>query len=120
MLNVRGNGPHLLARLFKRDAGFQPRHCMHPVIIPRHVLGLEGKRSPQILPSSIKGPGRHDSNDGVGLAIQLDAMANNGGVRSPTVLPDSVAQNHFVLLARLVLIGREGAAQLGLRPKTPK
>src|SRR5579871_909520 len=112
MFNSGGHRLHLCTRLLQSYTRLQPRPGKHPVKIARHVFGLKGQRQPEIGKTAVKGRIRsHNADYRIRFIVQADGSSDNSFVRAKAAFPDSVAQYHNMLLARLVFIRGKCAAQ---------
>ncbi len=98
---------HLRARLLERDARLELREDAEPVKIARHVRGLERERLPDLRLVAVEHAGLEHADDLVGLAVQHDAAADGRRIRAEAVLPQRVGQHDDLVVAELVLAGRE-------------
>ena len=93
------------------DTGVQPGECEQ---IPRIALvccGFRPERNPHLLRFGKTESRRHHANDGVRLAIDFDAPADDARIAVIAALPDFVAEHHDRFGARPVIIFAEGAAE---------
>ena len=98
----RGDGVHLLLRLFQRDAVTQPCDDRQPGRVPREVGDVGGQHTPridvrrhrrvcrQIDPERRRQDAHHDRAP----AIQLDRAADHIRIAAESPLPQPVAQHH--------------------------
>ena len=98
----RGDGVHLLLRLFQRDAVTQPCDDRQPGRVPREVGDVGGQHAPridvrrhrrvcrQINPERRRQDAHHDRAP----AIQLDRAADHIRIAAKSPLPQPVAQHH--------------------------
>ena len=77
----------------------------------RCFLGRPGQRHPQLLPFRIRHLRSHHAYHGKGRFIQRDLLAHNAAIAAKPALPEGVGQHRHVLVAWLVLAGKEGASQ---------
>src|SRR5947209_6934157 len=54
--------------------------------------------------------GRHDADDGVGEAIEVDGTADGVWISAEALEPEAVAEDGFEFVAGLFFFGGEGAA----------
>src|SRR5260370_36463346 len=71
--------------------------------IARHVLPLEGERTPDLRIPPVKyTAARQDAKHGVGRAIENDRAAYHARIGAELRLPECVAENRNMVLSRLV------------------
>lgn len=108
----RPDGVHLSLRLLHGDAGLQKRHGAEPVEIAGHVLRLKYQRAEDLCVCAIEcAPLRKYADHCVRLAIELDGPPDDLLVGAELGLPEGMAENGNPVLARLVFIGSESAAE---------
>ena len=62
-------------------------------------------------------PGARHADDSVVVLVHAQVPADDTGVATEVLHPDGVAEHHHVRAARLVLVGREDAAERGRAPR---
>jgi hypothetical protein len=112
MGNARADGVHLSARPFQTDSGFQQSDCAEPVKITGHVLRFKYQRTKNLRIRAIKGAafGKH-ADDDMRLAVERDDAPYNFRIGTELRNPKGMAQNGHSVLAGLVFIGGERAAE---------
>ena len=62
-------------------------------------------------------PGRHDADDTVGFAIEMDGLVEDRGIATEAPLPQSPAQNSRRIRGWLVVRGSETSPERRFHPK---
>jgi hypothetical protein len=84
------------------------------------LIGSETEWNPELGPiqtAAVEGKlegGRHDANDRVGLAVEIDGVPEDPGIAMISALPERIADDHDGLVTSVVLSGKH-SAQLGSR-----
>ena len=114
-LQILGERRHLGLRALERDAGLEPRREIQVLVRvaagerrrlerERHEqIGLAGEEAREAL--------RHHADDLIRLAIQLDRLSDRARLAGKEPRPHAVAQHDDVLLARVVVVAAERAAE---------
>ena len=106
------------ADLLRGDAGFQAAgERKRPVGAAAALVGGEGERTPEsgVAPEeTVFKRERHDTDDGVRVAVDAEHAADDRGIAAVAFLPETVGQQHDLILAGLRLLGGERAADLRL------
>jgi hypothetical protein len=105
----------VLAHRVFRHAGFDaPEQHQPAVALVLARGGVEVERAPEpVLGGREVEAARHHADDGGGLAVQHDALADDGLVSPQLLLPHAVAQHRHGLGAGPILPGAEGAPHEG-------
>lgn len=112
LFQPRSDERHVGVSLLNRDPGLQPADGVERVASTvaqapaRHI-----QRGPQLRLKGEAEAGRHHTNDRVLARVQLQRLPHGFRVSSEAALPEGVAEDHDVILARLVLARRPGSAQ---------
>src|SRR5712671_7960258 len=92
------------------SANYLQKSCV--AIIPSAFV--QSQRSPEFGTSRKIKTHRHYSNDRMRLATQCDRFTDDRGVRMEVILPKRIMQDDDWGGGRMIVGGREGAAQNGL------
>ena len=124
LLELLGEHPHLGLGLAHRDPGSQAADRIQPVVAPVVALLVgEGQGPPRVHPApheGVVGAGRHDADDGRGLAVHAHRAAHHRRIRGVASRPEPVAQHHDVALARAVFLGVKTRPRAGGMPRSGK
>ena len=108
----------LRVRLIKSHAGLEAAHdCRRTIVrankkfLPRNRRELIIKRRPEFLGKGKFKVRRHHADDRGDFAIDPNALPDNAWIGGEIASPDFVPQNCDLFCARLVVLGREIAAQ---------
>ncbi len=103
------------ARLLDRRAAAETTHHGKRLLPPLGFLwAIQRERNPEILARVRKAEmGRHDANDGVRLFVELQEAAQGNGIRAEFPPPETIAQDHDSILARLLFIWGKSASHCG-------
>jgi hypothetical protein len=94
--------------------GLQAANHLQPVIATRgaQLFGNAHRRVNSIGNANGKAEsGRHDADDGVREAINVDGAPDDAGIAAEILLPDLVAQHRNAVTALLLFAGKERASQ---------
>ena len=72
--------------------------------------GCEGHGNPHLGEVGLVHRRAHDADDGVGVAIEVDGLADGAGIGGVVGLPEFVTEDDFVVLAGVVFFGTEDAS----------
>ena len=100
---------HLFACLFQGHIGLQSGPAHQPAPVSCQLLGLEGQGCQQN--KTVEHASRHHPDHGVRFVVEADGVSEEAPVRSKLGFPNLVTENHNLVFARLILIGRESPPQ---------
>ena len=109
----------LLGRLVDRHPGPEPPEEVGEVAgAPGRIGGIDPHRDPRLRVAIGEGEARgHDAEHAGGGAVELHRAPHDRRVGPEAALPQPVAQDHHVVMARCVLVRSEHAAQRRLDPE---
>ena len=111
LLEMLGDGIHLCLCLLEGDAGLEASDCKIVVVAADGGFGgCECFGDPHLGEAGFVHCRAHDTDDGVGLVIEIDGFADGCRVGGVVGLPEFIAEDDFVVLARVVLLRTEGAS----------
>ena len=118
--NLRGEAAHLVLRLLRRDARFQSPDRIDKVGAALIRIAVKREGHPRfhgvtvgqraIGVARVLRAGGHDSDYGIGRAIQQDDFAENRGVGGEAAAPQTVAQNDACAVPHAFVRSRELAS----------
>ena len=104
LLELGGDAGHLVLGLFDADARLEASHDQQPsscVVID--LGGLERERHPQVRRQAIGWPRRQHADDRVGPSVHSDVASDDAGIGSVAEAPEAVAEQHDLVLRRLIV-----------------
>ena len=105
------DGQQFRLRLLRGDSGAQADRGGGAVFAPGGVGGGELPGCPEGESLVVEEIFRHDSDDGVGGAVQEQGLAKDAGVARKAAFPELVGEDHDAGSARAELLVAEGAAE---------
>src|SRR5262245_43446562 len=87
---------------------------------PRSFVARKPDRQPHVSPIRQAKIGRHNTDDAIGLVIELDCFPDQIRLRLKPAAPEAMTQQDNLLLTRLIFFGRECAAVAGCDAKHRK
>jgi len=113
--DATGDGVQLALRLGPGHAGSETTDHLQRVTVAGEHGGVQDTRDPDLGRRQWKHEfRRHDADDRVRPAVDLEGAAENVPVASKPCLPEPMAEHHDVALSGSVLAGPEASAQHGL------
>ena len=104
----RDGGPGLLGRETVLESCDRRKVVVATVVVPPQLQVL---RHPEVYLAADGGAhaGRHDADHGVGLAVEQDRAAQDGGVAIVVALPEAMAEHHAADLGAFFLTGEDAS-----------
>src|SRR5271154_3640731 len=113
LLQARSNRGHFRLRLLDADAGSKPRYRPDIVRTAKgRFLVRERHRKPNLRAGGKFEIAAHHADDRLAQAIDGDFFAENIGISAEPPHPKSVAQDHFLIVARLLFFRQESPSEL--------
>ena len=98
--------------LLQADSGLQFGEGTEPVEVAGHVLGFKNQGPPDLRKCPVEGATcRQDSDHGMRAAVEGDGPADHLRVGGELRVPECVTEDGDIVLPRLILVGRKGAAE---------
>lgn len=116
LFEASGDAVHFGLQQLDRGARPQPADRIEPESragVPQPLS--DRQRHPQLRFQRHRHPRRHDPDNGMGHASQIQGLAQSVGGSAKAPLPESVAQNHDIILALHLVLGTEPLSHLGLQ-----
>src|SRR5262249_11612527 len=112
---LAGQGIHLRTGLRDADPGSEPGYntVQGPEVVAK-LLWRKRNRSPNVDPFwELEAP-RHDSNDRIALAVQIQALPDQFRISGESPLPQSTADHYDVISAWGFFLGQEAPPEFRL------
>ena len=106
-----GNDTEILGRPLRRHAGIQAAEGKQETSLPFELVREGCERDPQPLVLRELEPLRHHADDGMGLAVDQYAAAENIAIRLIARVPQLVAEEYDTRGIRLIVVGCESPSQ---------
>ena len=116
------DGVEIALCLRERDAGLQPsEHAQEMAAVIRELLRRQPERQIDLIGRvrEVKSA-REDADDGVRLVVEMNRLADDGGIGRKPIGPERVAEQHDVSAARTLFLGGEHSPEERLDLQEPE